>query len=59
MLYDVVIMLIAAQTEGDTGYDYGDAYEEDFADGDGEVFCYRIGETTYQSSQGIPDSLPI
>jgi len=31
--------LIAAQTEGDTGYDYNDAYEDEFYDESG-IFCH-------------------
>jgi len=33
--------MIVAQTEGDTGYDYNDAYEDEFYDESGTEFKAR------------------
>jgi len=38
-VYNELASLLAAQTEGDTGYDYNDAYETDYYDESGACTC--------------------
>lgn len=38
MTSDDIQGLFAAQTEGDTGYDYHDAYDDDYDDDSGKIF---------------------
>jgi len=41
----------AAQTEGDTGYDYNDAYDDDYDDESGQKFSYNTIQTHIHITQ--------
>jgi len=36
------VLFIAAQTEGDTGYDYNDAYEDSYDESSGQIVTVQF-----------------